>query len=143
MLYGHEAGHSQNEDAFLIGRGDRPFAALCDGAGDAERAAKRVLALFEKLLNEATPDQVTAAETWTKWIKLLDSSLLGAPQCTFLVVAFAANEAVGVFVGDSRLRASAASGPRARPSSGSGAVQRGPSSSARRSGRATYCSKFC
>jgi hypothetical protein len=94
-----QQGHSQNEDAFLIGRGDRPFAALCDGAGNAERAAKRVLALFEKLLNEATPDQVTAAETWTKWIKLLDSSLLGAPQSTFLVVAFAANEAVGVCVG--------------------------------------------
>jgi serine/threonine protein phosphatase PrpC len=98
-----QQGHSQNEDAFLIGRGDRPFAALCDGAGNAERAAKRVLALFEKLLNEATPDQVTAAETWTKWIKLLDSSVLGAPQCTFLAVAFTAQEAVGVCVGDSRL----------------------------------------
>ncbi len=81
-----QQGRSQNEDAFLIGRGDRPFAALCDGAGNAERAAKRVLALFEKLLNEATQDQVTAADTWAKWIKLLDSSLLGAAQSTFLAL---------------------------------------------------------
>ena len=134
-----QQGHSQNEDAFLIGRGDRPFAALCDGAGYAERAAKRVLALFEKLLNEATPDQVTAAETRGLEMdcKLLDSSLLGAAQSRlFLVVAFAANEAVGVCVGDSRLYhlnregQCAASCPRARPSSGSGAVQRGRSSSA-------------
>jgi len=98
-----QQGHSQNEDAFLIGRGDHPFAALCDGAGNAERTAKRVLALFEKLLNEAAPEQITAADTWTKWIKLLDSSLLGAAQCTFLAVAFTAHEAVGVCVGVSRL----------------------------------------
>jgi serine/threonine protein phosphatase PrpC len=98
-----QQGRSQNEDAFLIGRADRPFAALCDGAGNAERAAKRVLALFEKLLNESTPPQITAADTWAKWIKLLDSSLLGAAQSTFIAVAFAANETVGVCVGDSRL----------------------------------------
>jgi serine/threonine protein phosphatase PrpC len=98
-----QQGRSQNEDAFLIGRSERPFAALCDGAGNAERAAKRVLALFEKLLNEATPEQITAANTWTKWIKLLDSSLLGAAQSTFLALAFTANEAAGVCVGDSRL----------------------------------------
>jgi len=36
-----QQGRSQNEDAFLMGRGERPFAALCDGAGNAERAAKR------------------------------------------------------------------------------------------------------
>src|SRR5258708_33283931 len=98
-----QQGRSQHEEAFIIGRGDRPFAALCDGAGNAERAAKRVLALFEKLLNEATQQQITAADSWTKWIKLLDSSLLGAAQSTFLALAFTANEAVGVCVGDSRL----------------------------------------
>jgi len=92
-----------NEDAFLIGRGERPFAALCDGAGNAERAAKRVLALFEKLLGEATPEQIAEAETWTKWVKLLDSSLLGGAQSTFLAVAIVVSEAVGVCVGDSRL----------------------------------------
>jgi serine/threonine protein phosphatase PrpC len=97
-----QQGRSQNEDAFLIGRSERPFATLCDGAGNAERAAKRVLALFEKLLNEGAPEQITA-DTWTKWIKLLDSSLLGTAQSTFLALAFTAHEAVGVCVGDSRL----------------------------------------
>ena len=94
-----QQGRTHNEDAFLIGRTERPFAALADGAGNAERAAKRVLTLFEKLLNEATPEQITEAGTWAKWVKLLDSSLLGGAQSTFLVVG---SEAVGTCVGDSR-----------------------------------------
>jgi serine/threonine protein phosphatase PrpC len=98
-----QQGRTQNEDAFLIGRGERPFAALCDGAGNAERAAKRVLALFEKLLNEATAEQIMEAETWAKWVKLLDSSLVGGAQSTFLTVAIVGGEAVGVCAGDSRL----------------------------------------
>jgi serine/threonine protein phosphatase PrpC len=98
-----QQGRTQNEDAFLIGRGERPFAALCDGAGNAERAAKRVLVLFEKLFNEATPEQIMEAETWAKWVKLLDSSLLGAAQSTFLAVAIIGGEAVGACAGDSRL----------------------------------------
>ena len=97
-----QQGRILNEDAFLIGRGERPFAALCDGAGNAGQTAGRVLRLFEKMLNESTPEQITAAETWTRWVNLLDSSLLGRAQSTFLAVALAANEAVGVAVGDSR-----------------------------------------
>lgn len=97
-----QQGHAQNEDAFLIGRGERPFVALCDGAGNAERAAKRVLSLFEKLLNEASPEQITEAETWANWIKLLDSSLLGGSQSTFVAVAITDKEAVGACAGDSR-----------------------------------------
>jgi serine/threonine protein phosphatase PrpC len=97
-----QQGRALSEDAFLIGRGERPFAALCDGAGNAEQAARRVLRLFERLLNESTPEQITAAETWTRWVKLLDSSLLAGAQSTFLAVALAANEAIGVAVGDSR-----------------------------------------
>jgi len=98
-----QQGRTQNEDAFLIGRGERPFAVLCDGAGNAERVAKRVLALFEKLLGETTPEQITEADTWAKWVKLLDSSLLGGAQGTFLAVAIVGSEAVGACVGDSRL----------------------------------------
>lgn len=97
-----QQGRTQNEDAFLIGRGERPFAALCDGAGNAERAAKRVLTLFEKLLNEATPEQVASPETWAKWVKLLDSSLLGGSQSTFVAVAIIGSEAIGACAGDSR-----------------------------------------
>ena len=94
---------TQNEDSFLIKSGDRPFAALADGAGNAERAAKRVLSSFEKLLNEALSAQIGDAETWAKWVKLLDSSLPGGAQSTFLAVAFIGSEAVGACVGDSRL----------------------------------------
>lgn len=97
-----QQGRTLNEDAFLIGRGERPFAALCDSAGNAEQAARRVLRLFERLLNESTPEQITAAETWTRWVKLLDSSLPGGAQSTFLAIALTATEAVGVAVGDSR-----------------------------------------
>jgi len=97
-----QQGRSQNEDAFLMGRGERPFAALCDGAGNAERAAKRVLGLFEKLLNEATPEQIASPETWAKWIKLLDSSLLGGSQSTFVAVVIIGSEAIGACAGDSR-----------------------------------------
>lgn len=97
-----QQGRTANEDAFLIGRGAIPFAALADGAGNAQQAAKRVLTLFEKLLGEASPEQVTAADIWAKWIKLLDSSLLGDAQSTFLAVALVGNEAVGACAGDSR-----------------------------------------
>jgi serine/threonine protein phosphatase PrpC len=97
-----QQGRTQNEDAFSIGRGERPFAALCDGAGNAERAAKRIVTLFEKLLNEAAPENITGPETWAKWVKLLDSSLLGGSQSTFLAVAIVGNEAIGACAGDSR-----------------------------------------
>jgi serine/threonine protein phosphatase PrpC len=97
-----QQGRTQNEDAFLIGRGEFPFAAVADGAGNAERAAKRALTLFEKLLSEAAVYEIVLAETWAKWVKLLDSSLLGGAQSTFVAVAFTGNEAVGTCVGDSR-----------------------------------------
>lgn len=91
----------RNEDAFLIGRGEPPFAALAAGAGNAERAAKRVLTLFEKLLGKATAEQIAASETWAKWVKVLDSSLLGGAQSTFVAIAIAGSEAAAVCVGDS------------------------------------------
>jgi serine/threonine protein phosphatase PrpC len=97
-----QQGRSQNEDAFLISTGDRPFAALADGAGNAEQAAKRVLTMFEKLLNEAIPEQIADAGTWAKWVKLLDSSLLGAAQSTFVAVTIADKEVIGACAGDSR-----------------------------------------
>lgn len=96
-------GRSQNEDAFLIGRGAVQFAALCDGAGNAERAAKRALGLFEKLIAEATPEQVAAAATWAGWVKLLDSALLGGGQSTFIAVALITGQMVGACAGDSRV----------------------------------------
>jgi serine/threonine protein phosphatase PrpC len=97
-----QQGRAQNEDAFLIGRSDRPFAALCDGAGNAERAAKRALTLFEKLLSDATAEQIADVDAWSKWVNLIDSALLGGGQSTFLAVTIVGGVAVGTCVGDSR-----------------------------------------
>ena len=36
-----QQGRTANEDAFLIRHGERPFALLCDGAGNAQQAAKK------------------------------------------------------------------------------------------------------
>ena len=97
-----QQGRTANEDAFLIGHGERPFALLCDGAGNAQQAAKRVLSLFDKLFKEAAPQQVSEHDTWAGWVKLMDSSLVGGTQSTFLGVALLDGMAVGASVGDSR-----------------------------------------
>ena len=97
-----QTGGSVNEDALLIRRDAPAFAALCDGAGDAERAAKRVLKVFEKLFKEAKPEDPALPETWSGWVKVLDSSLLNTFQSTFLAVASVENRVTGTCVGDSR-----------------------------------------
>jgi serine/threonine protein phosphatase PrpC len=96
-------GRSWNEDAFLIGRGDVPFAALCDGSGNAQGVAKRALGIFKKLMSEATPENISQFITWSAWAKILDSALLGGPQSTFVSVAVIGNRVVGCCTGDSRL----------------------------------------
>lgn len=95
-------GRTQNEDAYAVGRGVTPFAALCDGAGNAERAARRALGLFEKLIGEATVEEIAGPETWARWVRLLDSALLGGGQSTFVAVALAGDQMVGACAGDSR-----------------------------------------
>jgi serine/threonine protein phosphatase PrpC len=97
-----QQGKTANEDAFLIGHGHTPCAVLCDGAGNAQQAAKRVLTLFDKLLTEATTEQLLDHATWNKWVKLLDSSLLGGNQSTFVALAIVNGIAVGSCSGDSR-----------------------------------------
>lgn len=96
-------GRSWNEDAFLIGRGDVPFAALCDGSGNAQGVAKRALGVFKKLMSEATPETISQFTTWSAWAKTLDSTLLGGPQSTFISVSVIGHRAVGCCAGDSRL----------------------------------------
>jgi len=96
-------GRSWNEDAFLIGRGEIPFAALCDGSGNAQGVAKRALGMFKKLVSEATPESVSQFMTWATWAKILDSALLGGPQSTLVSVAVIGQRVVGCCAGDSRL----------------------------------------
>lgn len=96
-----KAGRAFNEDAFLIDHGHIPFAALCDGAGNAEQAAKRVLTQFQKLFKETSLAKILIDATWCKWIKLLDSLLLGGAQSTFLAATVVGNQVVGAYAGDS------------------------------------------
>jgi serine/threonine protein phosphatase PrpC len=97
-----QEGHSVNEDAFFIGRGDIPCVALCDGAGNAEHAAQRVLTLFAQLLADATLEQIGDVRVWHGWIRLLDSALMGGTQSTFVGVAVVDDIAIGACTGDSR-----------------------------------------
>jgi serine/threonine protein phosphatase PrpC len=97
-----QEGRTQNEDAFLIGRGERPFAAVCDGAGNAEQAARRALRLFEKLFAEVPPAELGNPDRWAGIVRLLDSALLGGGQSTFVSLTYADGAMVGACVGDSR-----------------------------------------
>ena len=72
-----QQGRTANEDAFWIGREPFPVAVVCDGAGNAQQSAQRAITFFQKLWASATPDQIRAADTWGKWIYLLDSHLDG------------------------------------------------------------------
>jgi serine/threonine protein phosphatase PrpC len=100
-------GHNTNEDAFLIGRASIPFAALCDGTGNAEKVAKKVLTLFQRMFNDvrldpANWDKFISDDTWAKWVHLLDLSLLDGGESSFIGVAAIGNLVVGAYVGDSR-----------------------------------------
>jgi serine/threonine protein phosphatase PrpC len=97
-----QQGRTQNEDAFIVGREPVPYAVLCDGAGNAERAAKRAIRQFETLLKDAGIEQARTPEGWSKWIRLLDSGFAGGAQTTFLAVVFFGAEYFGGCAGDSR-----------------------------------------
>ncbi|MHB8502972.1 MAG: hypothetical protein ACYDHE_18780 [Candidatus Acidiferrales bacterium] len=97
-----QQGRSQNEDAFTIGRGPASYIVLCDGAGNAERAAKRVIRQFEALLKDSGSNEVRASESWSKWVRLLDSGFTGGAQTTFLATVFCDAEYFGACAGDSR-----------------------------------------
>ena len=83
---------------------DPPIAAaLCDGAGNAEGSAKKILSLFQKLIRAAAVEDISKFDTWNKWSRLLDTSLSGGNQSTFVAVASLENGYVGTCIGDSRV----------------------------------------
>lgn len=94
--------HTQNQDAFLIGRQPVPWIGLCDGAGNAQSVAKRALSLLETWMRETPLDDFWRDETWLRWAKRLDSALLSGPEATFVATAAIGDEVVGVAAGDSR-----------------------------------------
>jgi serine/threonine protein phosphatase PrpC len=95
--------HTENQDAFAIVRVPVVTALVCDGAGNAQLAAKRVTVLFERWLAEMTLGQMLAADPWPHWVRLADSALLDGPECTLAAVSMIGGEARGVLVGDSRI----------------------------------------
>jgi len=98
-----QEGRSTNEDAFLLAlRADPPWVAVCDGAGQAQQAARRVLRLFERLIAEAESQAVTAFPTWARWVRTLDSALREGAESTLVAVATLEDRIAGTCVGDSR-----------------------------------------
>jgi serine/threonine protein phosphatase PrpC len=105
-----QQGRTANEDAFWISRDPVPVAVVCDGAGNAQQSAQRAITFFQKLWASATPDQMQTADTWGKWIHLLDSHLMGLSQSTFLGIAVLEDCFVGAYAGDSRAYLSTSDG---------------------------------
>ena len=105
-----QQGHPANEDAFWIGREPFPVVVVCDGAGNAQQSAQRAITFFQKLWASGTPDQIRAADTWRKWIHLLDSHLMGMSQSTFIGMAVMEDCFVGAYAGDSRAYLSTSDG---------------------------------
>jgi serine/threonine protein phosphatase PrpC len=128
-----QQGRSLSEDAFLIAAGEHPVAAVCDGAGNAEQAARRVLREFRRLFAGAAGEEVARFPTWAGWVRMLDLSLGGGTQSTFTAVTVVGQRLLGASVGDSRaylidrdgqLQLLSEQAP--RPRLGSGRAQAGP-----------------
>ncbi len=94
--------HTQNQDAFVIGRQPVPWMALCDGAGNAQSVAKRALALLETRMKEVVLGQLLSDLVWVRCAKSLDSALLGGSEATLVAAAVVGEQVIGVCVGDSR-----------------------------------------
>jgi serine/threonine protein phosphatase PrpC len=100
----NQAGRLRNEDAFVIDRNPVPHAAVFDGAGNAEQAARRVVSFFQNLIRDQ-PEKAGDAEAWAAWVRLMDSHLLGGAQSTFVGAAVPDNgvaRVVGGYAGNAR-----------------------------------------
>lgn len=95
--------HSGNQDAFVIVRSPVVTAVVCDGAGAAQLAARRVTGLLALWLAETTLGQMLAQDPWPRWVRLADAALLGGSQSTVAAVSIVGSEARGVMAGDSRI----------------------------------------
>ena len=87
-----------NEDALFVGRhAGVPLAAVFDGEGNAEGAAKKAARQLERLYTESE-----GRLEWTRTVKLLDSHLLGANKSTMVAVSLLEEVISICAVGDSR-----------------------------------------
>jgi serine/threonine protein phosphatase PrpC len=87
-----------NEDAFFIGRlSGASLAAVFDGQGNAEGAAKKAARQLERLYTDTR-----GKLDWIKTAKLLDSHLLGASKSTMVAASLSEGGVSICVVGDSR-----------------------------------------
>ncbi len=99
-----QAGNLRNEDTFLIDREPVPHAAVFDGAGNAEQAAKRAVRFFQTLIKDQ-PVKAGDVAVWAAWLRLLDSHLLGGAQSAFVGAAvpdLGVARVVGAYAGNAR-----------------------------------------
>jgi serine/threonine protein phosphatase PrpC len=99
-----QGGRLANEDTFIIEREPVPFAAVFDGAGNAEQAALRAARFFKTLLTDQIA-KVADPKAWENWVRLMDSRLMGGGQSTFVGMAASDIEdgqVVGASAGNSR-----------------------------------------
>jgi hypothetical protein len=97
-------GQKWNEDAFIIGRDPVPYTAVFDGARIAEKAAQVVVRFFKALIKDEA-EKVSDPSVWIKWVRLMDSHIMGMAQSTFVGVAITDEKngsVVGAYAGDSR-----------------------------------------
>lgn len=92
-----QPGHP-NEDAVFVGRlAVAPLAAVFDGQGNAEGAAKKAVRQLERLYTESG-----GRLDWAKTTRLLDSHLLGANKSTMVALSILEDAVLLCGVGDSR-----------------------------------------
>lgn len=96
-------GRRLNEDAFLILRGDIPVVVVCDGAGNAEQSASKIIKNFQGLLQKVTREELMVFQNWRKWVSFLDANLMGGHQSTFTALAVLDDRIVGANIGDNRV----------------------------------------
>jgi serine/threonine protein phosphatase PrpC len=94
-------GSRANEDAFWIQRPAGTVAVVCDGTGNAQGCAQRIVHLFGRQLESGALD-VSRFPAWSAWLRSMDASLLGGSESTFVGVAVIENRLLGAYSGDSR-----------------------------------------
>ncbi len=118
-LFGATRGqqNNSNQDAFYIGHRPFPVWAVADGAGNAQLISRKAVAVFTHLhteMSESNPASLVHENTWKRWMKNLDSMLLGGNQTTFCGANIVRMNdkcyAIGASVGDTRLYLHSANG---------------------------------
>ena len=92
----------RNEDVWTQGQLPVPWAAVIDGAGNAQGCAKRASTLLETWISDLSLARLLRDEDWIRLARRLDSAMQGGSQATMALCAVLGDQAVVVTVGDGR-----------------------------------------